>query len=145
MAAASDLPGLVTLGILERFRDASVFQLVSLASVCSEWRAFVRELSVSQLTLETTLPFKETSVWTGSSHFWSLSVLQKSDFYEAATRLIRKHTNVRCSGAAISDRTILNLANSSVESLTLEVSNFLSPALSSLKFFPEIHRTTSPE
>lgn len=123
MATGEDLPDLVTSKIVDIFVEASVFELVSLAGVCSGWRGFVKELRVPHLVLDSTLKFKESCTRRGAP-FWSLGVGEKTAFFEAATQLIRKHTRVSCSGAAISDRTVLNLANSSVESLTLEVSHY---------------------
>ena len=130
------LPDLLTFKIVNNLSDSSVFQLVSLAGVCSTWRTFVKELQLAQLVLESSVGLKDQPSWPrewsgeARSHFRKLSVENRTLFYEAATLLLQSHKSVYCSGDSISDSVVINLATKSLQRLTLEVQQCSSSRLS---------------
>lgn len=116
-----DLPDLAAQKLVQNFTDSSIFQLVSLASVCSLWRTFVKELEITHLSLETTLNVKgDASVGPMLKKFRKLRVEEKTRFYEAVTLLLKRQKSVLCTGEAISDKIVISLANPSLQRLTLE-------------------------
>ena len=128
---APHLPDLVAMKIIGALAETSVFQLVTVAGVCSTWRQFVKELNIKTLYLETSVSLKDQATWprdwaghSGHSamQFRKLSLEKKQAYYEAATRLLRRNCAVFCSGEAIDDAIIQNLANPGLEVLSLEVS-----------------------
>ena len=129
------LPELLTFKIVNNLSESSVFQLVSLAGVCSTWRTFVKELQLTQLILETSVGLKDQPSWPrewsgeARSHFRKMSVENRTLFYEAATLLLQCHKSVYCSGDSISDSVVINLATKSLQRLTLEVQKSFSSIL----------------
>ena len=120
------LPDLAASKIVERLAGQGVFQLLALASLSKQWRSIVRVHKLSELRLESNVSLsQQRSPFQGDMlavKFLQSSVEQKTLFFVSAARLLRQHDAIYCSGEAITDIVILEVAKGSADTFCIEVS-----------------------
>ncbi len=123
------LPDLAASKIVERLAGQGVFQLLALASLSKQWRSIVRAHKLSELRLESNVSLsQQRSPFQGDMlavKFLQSSVEQKTQFFASAARLLRQHDAIYCSGEAITDIVILEVAKGSADTFCIEVSLLL--------------------
>ena len=120
------LPDLAATKIVERLAGNGVFQLLALASLSRQWRSVVREHKLSELRLESKVslsqqrhPFQGDML---AVKFLQSTTEQKTRFFISAARLLRQHNAVFCSGEAITDIVLLEVAKGNADTFCIEVS-----------------------
>lgn len=121
-----DLPELATLKIVRSLAESSVFQLIALGSVSSSWRAILKQTHIPELRLESCqdLQHRTCSAFQRdvlAAKFHRSSTTRKTAFFVAAAKLLRNRTAVFCSGRAVTDAVVTEVAMGTAESVTVQV------------------------
>lgn len=119
------LPDLAAHKIVQRLAGHGVFQLFALASLSRQWRSMIRSCELEELRLETRANFSvQRKPFQGdglSARFAQLRTDEKTQFFISAASLLRHHRAAYCSGDAITDIVILEVAKGKADTFCIEV------------------------
>ena len=123
------LPDLAATKIVERLAGHGVFQLLALAGLSKQWRSVVRQHRLSELRLESKVSLSQQR-HSFQSDMLPVAFLQstseeKTQVFISAARLLRQHSAVFCSGEAITDIVILEVAKGDADTFCIEVNFYL--------------------
>lgn len=122
-----ELPDLAVYKVVEQLADCSIFRLVALAGVCKSWRSIVKELPIKELRLESNQELSHRACFQKealAANFYRAATERKSAFFVAATKLLTNYRGFYCSGDAINDSVLHQLARGTgaTERVTIESS-----------------------
>lgn len=119
------LPDLAAHKIVQKLASHGIFQLLALAGLSKQWRSVVRSCKIAELRLESKAKFQHQRTTFQadilSARFSHLRITEKTEFFVSAARLLRQHSAVYCSGEAVTDIVVLEVAKGNAETFCIEV------------------------